>query len=86
MRVQLVIGNYYLSLKQKGTAVKIINKKDIEDILIPNLELDKQTEIAKSFVKSDENLFRTIQEAKELHRIEYEKLYDEMGISGAYTQ
>lgn len=80
------IGNYYLLLKQKGTAVKIINKKDLEDILIPSLEIDKQNEIAESFYKTDETLFRTIQEAKERHRNEYAKLYNDMGISGAYTR
>jgi len=80
------IGNYYLSLKQKGTAVQIINKKDLEDILIPNLDVDRQNDIAESFIRSDENLFRAIQKAKELHRNEYIKLYNEMGISGAYTR
>jgi type I restriction enzyme M protein len=80
------IGQFYLSSKQKGTAVQIINMKDLQDILIPNLELDQQDEIAKQFVQSDNNLQRTIQEAKERHRNEYMKLYDDMGISGSFKQ
>lgn len=78
------IGYYYLTLKQKGTAVKIINKNDLEDILIPNMDLDKQNKIAQRFIDSDEHLIQVIEKAKKVHYESYISLYKEMGVSDSF--
>lgn len=78
------IGTYYISSKQKGTAVTVLSVKDIETIPVPALDQEIQDEIGKYFVRADEELINTIKAAKEKHKQDYSKLYKKMDINRAF--
>lgn len=77
------IGLSYITAKQKGTAVTVLSVKDIENIPIPNLDVNAQNEIGNSFVKADCDLTNVIQKAKEQHSETYYTLYERMGLTKA---
>lgn len=80
------IGTYYISSKQKGTAVSVLSIKDIESIPVPDMEINTQNEIGRAFIRANEELNNTIQQAREKQNRDYYKLYEEMGITSAFNK
>lgn len=80
------IGTYYISSKQKGTAVTVLSVKDLESILVPNIDHTTQDELGNAFVNADNELSKTIQQAIENHRSNYFNLYEKMGLTSAFKR
>ncbi|HWL23312.1 MAG TPA: N-6 DNA methylase [Ureibacillus sp.] len=78
------IGTYYISSKQKGTAVTILSVKDIESIPVPNLDSSIQSELGNAFVKADSELAKVIKQAQEKHSSDYYELYEKMGLTSSF--
>ncbi|MEC1718455.1 N-6 DNA methylase [Schinkia azotoformans] len=78
------IGTYYISSKQKGTAVTVFSVKDIESIPVPAIDSNTQVEIGNAFVKSDEELIKIIEQARQKHMNDYHSLYGQMGLTSAF--
>ncbi|RFB11449.1 hypothetical protein DZB84_20495 [Bacillus sp. HNG] len=80
------IGTYYISSKQKGTAVAVLSVKDIESIPVPKIDKDTQENLGEMFVSADEELIMTINKAKEKHNNSYYKLYEQIGLNKAFKE
>lgn len=78
------IGTYYISSKQKGTAVAVLNIKDIESILLPKVDSPMQQAIGSEFLKADNELEEAIRLAKEKYSSNYYELYEKMGLTTAF--
>ncbi|MCC3359454.1 N-6 DNA methylase [Bacillus sp. REN16] len=80
------IGTYYISSKQKGTAVAVLSVKDIESIPVPKIDKNTQDNLGEMFVSADEELIRTINKAREKYIDSYYKLYEQMGLHKAFKE
>lgn len=80
------IGTYYISSKQKGTAVTVLSVKDIESILLPKVDTETQNKLGAAFAEADDELERAIQQAKEKYNSDYYELYDQMGLTQAFEK
>lgn len=78
------IGTYYINSKQKGTAVTILSVKDIESILLPNVDIETQHTLGTAFFNADNELEEAIQLAKEKYSANYYELYEKMGLTAAF--
>lgn len=78
------IGTYYISSKQKGTAVAVLSVKDIELIPVPEMDKDIQDEIGRAFLKADVEYMTNIQQAIEKYKNDYFRLYEQMGFTDAF--
>lgn len=78
------IGTYYIASNQKGTAVIILSVKDIESILVPNVDNEAQNELGNAFVNADNELAEVIQQAQEKHSANYYELYEKMGLTSSF--
>lgn len=58
----------------KGTAIKSISHKDIQDLYIPKIDMKLQREIAPRIKNSKENYERRVREALELFKEEQEEI------------
>ncbi len=80
------IGTYYISSKQKGTAVAVLSGKDIESIPVPKLDFETQNRLGAAFEEADKELERAIQQAKEKYSLDYYKLYERIGLNQAFKK
>ena len=80
------LGMFYLVNSQKGTAVTILTNKDIENIPVPDLPRETQDKIAAGFIESNRKYEKHLKEIQTQHRNEYEILYSDMGLAGAYQR
>lgn len=80
------IGTYYISSKQKGTAVAVLSVKDIESILLPKIDTETQNKLGLAFAEADDELERAIQQAKEKYKSDYYELYDQIGLTQAFEK
>lgn len=78
------IGTYYITSKQKGTAVTVLSVKDIESILVPKIDADIQRALGKKFLNADNELEDAIRLAKEKYNANYYDLYEKMGLTAAF--
>ncbi|WP_215192713.1 N-6 DNA methylase [Exiguobacterium sp. s7] len=78
------IGTYYISSKQKGTAVTVLSVKDIESILLPEVDMETQNELGEQFLNADNELAEVIRLAKEKYGSLYYELYEKMGLTTAF--
>ncbi len=79
------IGTYYISSKQKGTAVAVLSVKDIESIIVPKVDVETQRRLGAAFEEADRELERAIQRAKEKYSSDYYELYKKMGLTIAFN-
>ena len=78
------IGTYYISSKQKGTAVTVLSVKDIEAILLPKVNTETQQALGAEFLKADNELEEAMRLAKEKYSSNYYELYEKMGLTTAF--
>lgn len=74
------VGQYMISSKQIGTNILTINPKDLEDILVPVLDINDQLEIVEGFYGLKISIQEQLQQLeKEKMKVQL-KLYENMGI------
>lgn len=78
------IGTYYINSKQKGTAVTVLSVKDIESILLPDVDIATQHAIGEAFLQTDTELEEAIRLAKEKYSANYYALYEKIGLTAAF--
>ncbi|MGN7479733.1 N-6 DNA methylase [Solibacillus silvestris] len=78
------IGTYYISSKQKGTAVTVLSVKDIESILVPKVDAETQNRLGVAFEEADKELERAIKQAKEKYSSNYYELYEKIGLTNSF--
>ncbi len=78
------VGMYYLTLLQKGTAVKVLNKKDLEDILIPSINKEEQERIATNLIQLEKDYHDSLKSAEQKRYKDYLKLYKEMNLNNSF--
>lgn len=79
------IGTYYISSKQKGTAVTVLSVKDIESIPVPKVDMETQNKLGAAFAEADNELEKAIQLAKDKYNSDYYELYEKMGLTTSFT-
>lgn len=78
------IGQYLLESKKTGTVVTTINVKDIKEIPVKALDIDKQTTIITEYKKQQARVNEKIEELqRELDQIKL-NLYSQMNINDAF--
>ncbi|MER2107139.1 MAG: N-6 DNA methylase [Solibacillus sp.] len=80
------IGTYYISSKQKGTAVTVLSVKDIESIPLPKVDTETQNRLGAAFAEADDELERAIWKAKEKYSSDYYELYEQMELTQAFKK
>ncbi|WP_348625394.1 N-6 DNA methylase (plasmid) [Paenibacillus peoriae] len=78
------IGQYYLAMYQKGTAVTVLSHKDVGVIPLPKLPIQQQYEIAEYTKKADRSYREAIETAERQKEENYLEGCRMMGISDTF--
>lgn len=80
------IGESYIRSLRKGSALPILNVKDIQNIPVPKLSESEMAEIGQMHKKAMEDYARAIELAQQQRTNELERLYEKMGVSKGYKK
>ena len=74
------IGEYLIESRKTGTAVAMINPKDLKEIPLVDMDLEKQNEIISEFMEKERILKQQMEELKvEIDNLKFD-LYGKMNI------
>ena len=73
-------GNKIIKSIQRGTSISIINPDDLEEITIPNLDLEKQNKIREKIIKTKKEYLEKVKELEEKRLFDKNEIYKEMGM------
>ena len=80
------IGEYLIDSKKTGTAVAMINPKDLKDIPLVNMSLENQNQMISKYIKEEEELRLKIKKVEqELENLKIQ-LYDKMNIKETFEK
>ena len=78
------IGEYLIESRKTGTAVAMINPKDLKEIPLVDMDLEKQNEIIDEYMEKERNLKRKMNELQaEMDNLKLD-LYDKMNIKEVF--
>nr|WP_243278597.1 N-6 DNA methylase [Clostridium butyricum] len=78
------IGEYLIDSRKTGTAVAMINPKDLKEIPLVDMELEKQNEIIKEYIEKERILKQQMEEIQaEIDNLKFD-LYGKMNIKGIF--
>lgn len=78
------IGEYLIESRKTGTAVAMINPKDLKEIPLVDMDLEKQNEIIDEYMDKERNLRRKMNELQaEMDNLKLD-LYDKMNIKEVF--
>lgn len=78
------IGEYLIESRKTGTAVAMINPKDLKEIPLVDMDLQKQNEIINEYIEKERILKQQMEEIKaEIDNLKFD-LYGKMNIKGIF--
>lgn len=78
------IGEYLIDSRKTGTAVSMINVKDLKEIPVVEMDLKKQDEIINNYNEEEKELQKKMDELKEaMNKLKF-KLYKEMDLEDIF--
>ncbi|WP_411167757.1 N-6 DNA methylase [Clostridium sp. MB05] len=78
------IGEYLIESRKTGTAVAMINPKDLKEVPLVDMDLEKQNEIINQYSKAERNLKRELEELQaKIDNLKFD-LYEKMNIKEVF--
>ena len=75
-------GSKIIKSIQRGTSISIINPEDLENVIIPNLNIEQQRDIKNRIIESEKNYLQSMKVIETKRLQEKSEIYKKMGLGG----
>jgi len=74
------VGHTLLEGVQTGSVIKVLNPKNIEEIPVPLIDIDKQKELADAFISAKQQYIDIVTRAEQEFEATLKNIYQKMGV------